>query len=109
MILTVDAGEQWQYPIFGLALLHHKNQRIVQLVSQVQRGKFGGQHCYAICYGGVQWWIGVASHRNLELEKISLRKSGEFQLATVPWNEIGLIQSASRLLRDAHIKVPNLG
>ena len=101
MILARDSGEQWQYPIFGLALLHHKTRAIVQLVSQVQQGHFGGQRCYAICYAGVQWWIGVASHRSLELEGIGLQASGRIPLSTIFWNELGLVQSASRLLRDA--------
>ena len=100
IILTKDPGEAWQYPVFGLALLHHKTNAIVQLVSQVQQGRFGGHRCYAICYGGVQWWVGVASHRSTELEAICLQESGRIPIAAVPWNEVGLIQSASRLLRE---------
>jgi hypothetical protein len=101
MLLNRDAGEYWLYPVFGLALLHHKTKAIMQLVSQVQQGRFAGQRCYAIAYGGVQWWIGAYSHRNSELEGICLQTNGRIPVATIPWNELGLIRSASKILRDA--------
>lgn len=98
MIWTKNPGEALEYPIWGLALVHHQTSKIVQLVSQVQRGRFAGQRCYAICYGGMQWWIGVNSHRNSELEAICLQKDGRIPVSTINWRELGLIQSASRLL-----------
>lgn len=99
MILSRDAGEYWQYPVFGVALFDHKTRAIVQMVSQALQGRFEGLRCYAIVYGGVQWWIGIASHRSPELESICLQTDGRLPLAAIPWTELGLIQSASKLLQ----------
>lgn len=99
MIWDRNPGESWQYPILGLALLHHKTRELVQLVSLVQRGSFGKVRCYSICYGGVQWWIGVASHKSIELEDICLQVNGQMLFGTIPWNELGVVQSASRMIR----------
>ncbi|MCF7964724.1 MAG: hypothetical protein K9L79_04195 [Methylobacter tundripaludum] len=100
MILNRDAGEYWQYPVFGLALLHHKTNAIIQMVSQAMQGRFVGLRCYTIVYGGVQWWVAVASHRSPELESVCLQADGRLPLGALPWNELNLIKLASELLRD---------
>lgn len=103
MLLEQDAGRVEQYPIFGYAVIHHKTKRIVQMVSKAQANKFGGRRCYGFMYGGVQWWIGVSSDTNHELQKVALRCDGQMPLAAIPWNEVSVIQEASNALRKADI------
>lgn len=83
MLLNGDAGAHWLYPVFGLALLDNETKATMQIVSQMQQGRFAGIRCYAIIYGGVQWWIGVASHRSPELEGICLQPDGRMPFATI--------------------------
>jgi len=101
MILAKDPGEPWRYPVAGLVVLHHTTRMPVSMVSQAQQGRLAGIRCYAIIYGGVQWWIGVASQRCTEFESMALRADGSLPLASVPWNELGVMKSASRMLRNA--------
>jgi hypothetical protein len=101
MLLNRDPGEHWQYPIFGLVLVHHKTQRIVQMVTQGQQARLAGLRFYAMAYGGVQWWLGVSSQRNPALESVALQMDGRMPFAAINWNELGVMKSASKLLRDA--------
>ena len=71
------------------------------MVGQAQQGRLEGMRCYAIIYGGVQWWIGVASQRCEQFESMALQADGSLPLASIPWNELGIMQSASRMLRNA--------
>jgi len=41
-------------------------------------------------YGGVQWWTGVSSDTNHELQEIELRSGGQMPFTAVPWNEISV-------------------
>lgn len=100
MLLSRDPGEYWQYPVFGYAVVHHKTNRIIPMVSQAQRSSFNGHRCYGIMYGGVQWWVCVSSHRNYEFEKISLQPDGRMPFHAIPWNEVSVIQQASHALRN---------
>lgn len=99
MLLNVNPGAAEQYPIFGYAVIHHRTKRIVQMVSKAQANKFGGRRCYGFMYGGVQWWIGVASDTNHELQQVALRADGQMPFTAVPWNEIAVIQEMSHALR----------
>ena len=99
LLLTRSAGEAWQYPVFGYAVVHHKTQRLIHMVSKSVKNRLGGRHCYGIMYGGVQWWVGVASDRNPEFEQVALRTDGRMPFTAVPWNEVGVVQEASEMLR----------
>lgn len=101
MLLDRDPGEHTRYPIFGYAVIHHKTNRLIPLVSQAQRSSFGGHRCYGMMYGGVEWWVCVSSHRNIEFERGSLRADGCMPFHAVPWNEVSVVQSASNALRNA--------
>jgi len=52
-------------------------------------------------YGGVEWWICVASDRNREFEQFALKSDGKMCLSVFPWNEIAAVQKASQALRRA--------
>lgn len=100
LLADCSPGEMWQYPVFGYAVVHHRTKRLVQMVSAAEQSKLGGRRCYGMMYGGVQWWIGVASDRNPELEKVALRSDGRMPFSAVPWNEVGVVQRASAALNN---------
>jgi hypothetical protein len=98
LLLSRNPGEYWQYPIFGYAVVHHKTKRLISMVSQAVQSKLWGQRCYGMIYGGVQWWIGVSSHRNMEFELACLQSDGLMPFHARPWNEVPVIQSAAEAL-----------
>lgn len=102
LILNCDPGDATQYPVFGYAVVHHKTNELIPMVSQTQKSSFGGHRCYGMMYGGVEWWVSVSSHRNLEFEAVALRPDGQMPFHSVPWDEISVIQSASRAIRAAN-------
>jgi hypothetical protein len=102
-IISYNPGESWQYPIFAYAVVHHKTNKIIQMITQPQQSKFGGRRCYGIMYGGAEWWVMVASDRNSEYEQISLKSDGSMPFYAVPWNEISVVQQASEALKNASL------
>jgi hypothetical protein len=106
LILTRNPGEWWQYPVFGYAVIHHKTHELIHMVSRAvltrpKKGPFGGGRYYGMMYGGVMWRFYVASHRNLEFEKMALQPDGSMPFTAVPWNEIDVMQEASHALKGA--------
>lgn len=101
LLRSVIPGENWEYPIIGNAIVHHKTKRIMPMVTQPTRSSFNGHCCYGMAYGGVQWWISVSSHRNAEFELVGLQPDGRMPFLAVPWNEVPTIQSAAAALREA--------
>ena len=99
MLLHQDPGEFWEYPISGLVPVHHKTGNIVPIVSKGQQGRMEDLNCYAMLYGGVQWWTVVSSHRNYLVERESLRADGRIPFYSIPWQELDVMQSASAALR----------
>lgn len=99
LLLRNDPGLDWQYPVFGFAVVHHNTNEIVQLVSQGESGRLFGQRCYGMIYGGVFWWVCVGSHPNREFMQLALRPNGRIPLGSSPWNQIGAIQAAAMALR----------
>lgn len=104
LLLSVNPGEPWQYPIFGQAIIHHKTKRVVAMVSRTVESGFEGYRCYGTIYGGVQWWVGVSAHRHLEFESACLQPDGRMPFCAIPWNEIQVIQLAARALRESDRK-----
>lgn len=107
LLLNCNAGETWQYPVFGYAVVHDKTNRLVQMVSKARQKKFGGRRCYGMMYGGVQWWVCVASDKNTEFEQFSLRPDGLMPFTSVPWNEAFAVQEASSALKNSHLNPKN--
>lgn len=101
LLLDRNAGESWQYPVFAYAVIHHKTNRVIQIVTRPQQSKFGGRRCYGMMYGGAEWWVCVASDRNIDFEQMALRPDGSMSFTAVPWNEVGAIQDASAALSNA--------
>lgn len=106
LILNRDPGSLHQYPVLAYAVIHHKTNRLIPMVSQAQRSIFGTQRCYGMIYGGAQWWVSVSSHRNVEFEQAALQPDGHMPFCAVPWNEIAVIQAASRALRTPYPLAP---
>lgn len=99
LILARDPGPSTKYPLFGYAVIHHKTNGLVPIISQAERSSYQGHHCYGMIYGGVHWWFSFSSHRNLEFERAGLRADGKMPFSAVLWNEISVIQSAADALR----------
>jgi hypothetical protein len=99
LLLSRSSGRPEQYPIFGYAIVCPDTSRVVQCVSKAEASSFGGRPCYAMIYGGVQWWVRVTSSRHAEFENIALRVDGSMALASIPWHEISILQEASRALQ----------
>ncbi len=101
MLIELNPGPEDQYPIFGYAVLHHTTKRPLKMISSAQASKLDGQRCYGMMYGGVEWWICVASHRNPAFLKGSLRSTGLIPIMPMPMNEVGSVQDAQRALKNA--------
>lgn len=101
LILACNPGTAWQYPIIGHAVIHHKTNGLIPMVSRPRQSKFGGRRCYGMVYGGAQWWICVASDKNQEFEQCALQPDGRMPFHATSWNEIGAVQEASAALRNA--------
>ncbi len=101
LLLARNPGEYFQYPVLGYAIVHHKTNRLVQMVSHAQMCRIGGRLCYGILYGGVEWWVCVASDRNHKLEQDALQSNGRMPFEGVPMNEVAVIQGLSKLLKNA--------
>ena len=99
MLLNCDAGNYYEYPVGGYAVVHHRTREIIRLISQAQAFKVGGRRCYGMMYGGVEWWTCVASDRNTEFEHFALKDDGQMCLAVFPWQEVAAIQKASAALK----------
>lgn len=92
MLIDQNPGEVHEYPIFGYAILHPETRSPIQIVSSAQLSKIEGTRCYAMMYGGVEWYICVASHRYREFEKLSLRSNGTIPIGPMRMDEIGSVQ-----------------
>lgn len=99
LILSRDPGPTWQYLIFGHAVVHDKTWSLVRIISAPERINFNDHRCYGMMYGGVYWYFYISSHRNRELERIGLQRDGHMPLHAIPWNKIGVIQTARNYLR----------
>lgn len=99
MLLNIEPGQDYEYPITGYGVVHHKNRQLIKMITQPQSFRIGGKPCYAIMYGGAEWWFSISSDRNPEFEQISLKRNGEICLAVHPWTEVAAVQAASSALR----------
>ena len=71
------------------------------MISSAQTSKLNGQRCYGMMYGGVEWWICVASHKNAEFMRVSLRSNGSMPIAPIPMTEVGIVRDAQKALKNA--------
>lgn len=100
LLVNRNTGEDWQYPVFGCAVVHHKTNAIIKMITQPQKSYFSSL-CYGTMYGGIMWWVCIASHRNPEFEKVALSIDGRIPITSIPWNKVGVVQQASQILRTA--------
>ena len=101
LLISKNPGEYSQYPIFGYAVVHHETKRLIPMVSQAVQSRSGDHRCYGMIYGGVQWWVSVSSHRNIEFERAGLQLNGQMPFHAMPWDKVMVIQSAAEALRHA--------
>ncbi|WP_423709583.1 hypothetical protein [Undibacterium sp. WLX3042] len=101
MLLNEDPGREYEYPIGGYGVIHHENRQLIKMITKPQSFRLGGKPCYAIMYGGVEWWFSVSSERNPKFDQFSLKEDGRICLAAHPWTEVAAVQKASMALRSA--------
>jgi hypothetical protein len=99
MILSRNPGLPWQYPMFGRVVVQPETRSPFLMVSAPELLSFKGHRCYGMMYGGVYWCFCISSHRNLDLERIGLQPNGSMPFSSVPWNEVGIVQDAAKILR----------
>lgn len=100
MLLDSDPGDSHKYPIFGYAILNPETKEPVQIVSSAQASRMNGAYFYGMMYGGVEWWVCVASHRVPDFEKLSLRADGAMPIGPMSMEKIGSIQRTSKAYHD---------
>ena len=101
MLLLRQAGPALLYPIMGIALISPRDREITHLITMPVHGRFEGQKCYSLAYGGVNWWIAVSSHESSAWRSTSATEAGELPLVGMNWTELGVVKQASNLLRRA--------
>ncbi len=101
MLLIGDAGYDWEYPILAFAVLNGRGEVERRLISCPISGRYEGHLAYRQIYGGAMWWISVSSHRNHIFRQVGLQPTGDITMIAVLWNEIGVVQDASKVLRRA--------
>ena len=101
LLLDRNPGRSAQYPVLGCAIVHHKTNQCVPVITRPQKVKIGACHAYGMIYGGVKWWVGVSSHPILELEKGALQVDGRMPITVSPWNEEPSILAMSVALNQA--------
>jgi len=99
MLLSVDPGQDWEYPILAFAVLNGHGEVERRLISCPISGRYDNHIVYGQIYGGGMWWISVSSHRNHVFCETGLQPSGHITMIAVPWSEIGVIQDASEALK----------
>jgi hypothetical protein len=97
-LLALDPGPPTRYPIMGLALIDKTSRQLNHAVTMPVRARFEGLCCYAIAYGGVQWWIAISAHINDHWRNSSVTVDGHLPLVSLPWTELGLVRQAGGLL-----------
>lgn len=104
MLLSADPGHNWEYPILAFAVLNGRGEVERRLISCPISGRYEGHLAYGQIYGGAMWWISVSSHPNHTFLQTGLQSTGNITMIAVPWNEIGVVQDASKALRLATCK-----
>lgn len=103
MLISKNPGKDWEYPILAFAVLNGRGEVEKRLISCPISGRHEGHVAYGQIYGGAMWWLLVSSHRNDLFCRAGLQPSGQITMIAEPWNEIGVVQDASTVLRRAHL------
>ncbi len=100
MLLEKDAGEDYEYPISGLAVIGEDKREIINtVISQPSFYRNDGHIYYAMMYGGVYWHWCISSHRSKVFEEMALKNDGTMRIGEIHKGELGVLRSASRLLK----------
>jgi len=103
MLLTEDPGREWEYPILAFAVLNGDGEVERRLISCPIAGRYEGHIVFGQIYGGAMWWTSVSSHHNDQFCRAGLQPSGQITLIAKPWDEIGVLQDASKALNRANL------
>lgn len=103
MMLSADPGDHSEYPILAFVVLNGRGNVERRLISRPICARYAGHRTYGQIYGGAMWWISVSTHRNDIFSRCGLQPSGHITMVAEPWNEIGVVQDASKALRRANL------
>lgn len=99
MILDDDPGQPWEYPMFGIAVRHHRDNSIVPIITRPTRKRFEGIRMIEMAYAGVVWCILISRERREAIERISLAADGRLKLVSINWAELGVVKAASQFFK----------
>ena len=99
LLLDRNPGDEFEYPVCGQAVVHHRSRRLVQAITRPELRPINSHRYYAMAYGGIEWWIKVSSHRHKEFQHLFLRPDGTILLSPIPWNELPAVRFAAMALR----------
>lgn len=103
MLVSESSGQVWEYPILAFAVLNGHGEVEKRLISCPISGRHEGHIAYGQIYGGAMWWMLASSHPNDPFCHAGLQPSGQMTMIAVPWNEIGVVQDASVMLKRKHL------
>lgn len=95
MLLNMDPGEPWQYPIVCGVLTSDAGQGDTrQIVATPQPLKYHGHRAYLFTFSGCYWLYFVGSHQVQEIDHLRLRPDGV--LPAGPYSLTRMIQNTMR-------------
>ena len=83
-LLDRNPGSRLQYPIAGRAVIHHRTNRIVPIITQPTVCMMESHRYFTMVYGGVEWWIKLSSQRHQHFEELFLRPDGRMPIGALP-------------------------
>ena len=101
MLLSLDSGPDWLYPIAGRAPVNPLTGSLIPLVSRAYGYKKDGKHVYSMNYGCVEWSFGISNERHRLFESLALRADGLMTFSSVSLREMPFFQEVKQILDHA--------
>jgi hypothetical protein len=101
MLLERRAGEEFDFPMTGLAVFDSRTNKIRRdIMSRPRVNKVNGKRIIEIVYGGMCWHIFVSTGNEKLFDKYPLEKNGNFHIEGIEWRALGVVQEAASLISD---------
>jgi len=89
------------YDLFGFVLVDGGRRIQRKIIIHPEMKRFNGAVTYVTVYAGCAWCIRVASHRDKDVESISLNNSGLMTLPVLDYRELSAMRSYSKFLKKS--------
>ncbi len=96
-LLALDPGPAWCYPIIGFFTVFDGD--LVRWISASGTQVMAGLRTTCMTYGGAEWFVGVASHRSAEFERVALKGDGTIEMPAMDATTSSAVQRALELVR----------